>query len=160
MSVEIERKYLVKSDSWRTKSDTGVYIEQGYFPTAPGVTVRVRIAESKAFLTIKGKTINISRSEFEYEIPLSHAKNMLSEFCSNRVVSKTRYLVKEDTHTWEVDVFDHDNAGLVTAEIELTSENEKFAIPDWLGDDVSHDMSYKNSSLLFKPYSKWEKRPK
>ncbi len=155
MALEIERKFLVKSDLWRHAADGGTVMKQGYFDTASGTTVRVRIAGEKAFLTIKGRTTGVTRSEFEYPVPVADAEAMLTEFCTGRMVTKVRYAVIHDGHTWEVDEFTGDNAGLLTAEIELESENQTFAIPEWLGADVSDNPAYRNGTLARRPFCKW-----
>lgn len=155
MGVEIERKFLVRSDAWRQAADAGTVMKQGYFVTAPGTTVRVRIAGKHAFLTIKGMGNGIARSEFEYEIPVGDAEAMLMEFCSGRLVEKIRYIVRHDDNEWEVDDFTGDNIGLVMAELELETEEQRFSCPEWLGEEVSGDPAYGNGSLAIRPYGSW-----
>lgn len=153
---EIERKFRVRDDTW-TDSGDGVEIRQGYLARTDRGVVRVRIAGDAAFLTIKGKTIGISRAEFEYEIPRDDALALL-DLCQGSVIEKTRYHVPHEGHVWEVDVFRGANQGLVLAEIELEHEAEPFASPSWLGVEVSHDPRYRNSNLGFAPYSKdWDR---
>jgi adenylate cyclase len=117
-------------------------------------TVRVRIYGEKAFLTIKGKNQNLTRKEFEYEIPLLDAQNLL-ELCEKPIIEKIRFLLSHHTNTWEIDVFEGENKGLIVAEIELTSEEESINIPSWVGEEVSTDSKYYNSSLLVNPYCSW-----
>jgi adenylate cyclase len=117
-------------------------------------TVRVRVYGDKAFLTIKGKNQNLTRKEFEYEIPLQDAQNLL-ELCEKPIIEKTRFLLSHHTNIWELDVFEGENKGLIVAEIELTSEEESINIPSWVGEEVSTDSKYYNSSLLANPYCNW-----
>jgi adenylate cyclase len=155
MATEIERKFLVQGTEWR--QGTGVPFSQGYLNRDKERTVRVRIAGDKAFLTIKGMSRGASRTEFEYEIPVADAGELL-KLSDGPVVQKTRYFVFYDGSTWEVDEFHGDNDGLVIAEIELTSEDQPFSHPPWLGNEVTHDSRYFNSSLATYPYSKWRDR--
>jgi len=153
---EIERKFLVTNDTWRTKA-TGTRYRQGFLSTEPERTVRVRIAGDRGTLTIKGKTIGATRPEFEYDIPREDAEQLLDTLCQRPLIEKVRYLLREGPHTWEIDVFEGDNAGLVVAEIELQREDEAFERPPWLGEEVTHDPRYFNASLVHKPYSRWQK---
>ena len=161
MGVEIERKFLLKDHSWRDRvSDSPRSLTQGYFMRAPGgATVRVRIADETAFLTIKGRTKGtgaLERSEFEYAIPLEDARSMLDEFCGTRVVKKLRYYLKgDDGFLWEIDEYLDLNEGLFTAEIELPDADTSFQRPSWLGDEVSGDKRYSNGALSVSPYSEW-----
>lgn len=148
--MEIERKFLVKGDFMPEVTES-VHIVQGYLSTSMNRTVRVRIRDNKGFLTIKGKPKGISRFEWEEEIPLEQAQQMLS-LCGRNVIDKTRNLVPVGKHTFEVDVFHGENEGLVMAEIELGSENEEFIRPSWLGEEVSYDKRYYNSQLLRNPF--------
>jgi adenylate cyclase len=145
--IEIERKYLVDTsllpDLQQFKK---LRLTQGYLNKSGDVTVRVRLSNQDAFLTIKGKSVNLTRSEFEYSIPFVEAEIML-DLCGDATVSKIRYLIPIGKHTWELDVFTDKLQGLVLAEIELDSENEPFEIPAWLGLEVSLDHRYFNSSL-------------
>ncbi len=152
--VEIERKFLVRSDQWR-EGIHGETICQGYLNSAKERTVRVRISGDRAFLTIKGPKINLTCSEFEYEIPVSEADQMLDELCERPLLKKTRYKILHDGKTWEVDEFHGDNDGLVVAEIELASEDETINHPGWVGKEVTDDPKYFNSSLISKPFSTW-----
>ena len=148
MGVEIERKFLVADDSWRSAATEAIPMEQGYL-AGSGVTVRVRRSGDRAWLTIKGPTGDggISRSEFEYPIPVGDAVDMLTGLCSGGTLSKTRYIVPYKGFRWEVDVFSGGLEGLVTAELELSSPDEDFPRPPWLGRDVSTDPRYRNRFL-------------
>ena len=153
MAIEIERKFLVGDDSWKAVADAGLDCRQGYLDAGQGLTVRVRIMGEKGYLTIKGATTRISRSEFEYEIPVADAEAML-EPCS-RVVEKTRYIIKHAGMVWELDVFHGANAGLIMAEIELESEDQAFELPGWAGQEVSGDPRYFNGYLSVNPFTNW-----
>ncbi|MBQ9501896.1 MAG: CYTH domain-containing protein [Lentisphaeria bacterium] len=154
MAWEIERKFLVKNDSWRSGVERTVKMIQGYIAGGAGIpTVRVRIAGDRGILTIKGKAAGLVRSEFEYEIPLADARFMLDNLCGTRVVEKTRSFCGR----WEIDEYAGLNAGLLTAEIELDAPDEAFERPEWLGEEVSDEPAYTNSSLSRRPYSTWEK---
>ena len=152
MATEIERKFLVEGTSWR--QSTGVRLTQGYLNRDKRRTVRVRIAGSQAFLTVKGVSQGATRAEFEYEIPVDDAEQML-KLSDGPVVEKHRHVIVHDGFEWEVDEFLGDNAGLVVAEIELTSEDQTFSRPAWLGREVTHDSRYYNSSLAAHPYKQW-----
>ncbi|MFT5083592.1 MAG: adenylate cyclase [Lentisphaeria bacterium] len=152
MATEIERKFLVTGTAW--KNDTGVSLTQGYLCRDEMTTLRVRVAGDKSFLTIKSATSGISRAEFEYEIPISDAEHLL-KLCDGALIRKTRYTVIDDGNRWEVDEFHGVNEGLVIAEIELESEDQVFARPDWLGREVSDDPRYYNASLVKNPYLNW-----
>lgn len=154
MAVEIERKFIVRGDEWREMGNSEYYI-QGYIPRQNDVTVRVRIAGEKAFMTFKGKAVGFSRSEFEYPIPLEDAQFMLDNYCDKPMVEKYRTKIKAGQLTWEVDEFLGDNYGLVMAEIELPSEDTDFDIPDWVGQEVTGDSKYNNSYLVAHPYNTW-----
>ena len=151
MPTEIERKFLVTGDGWKDAVVAQTPMRQGYFETGPMSTVRVRIEGERAVLTIKGPTVGISRAEYEYEIPMGEAHEMLDTFCQGRQVEKIRYDVEHGGKTWEVDVFEGENEGLVLAEVELDRPDEEVAIPDWIGEDVSADSRYRNACLAVKP---------
>ena len=155
MATEIEKKFLVSSDAWRTENPLAVPMRQGYLAGSAKSSIRVRIAGDQANLNIKSATLGIRRLEFEYEIPLEEAQEMLDMLAEGPLVEKTRYHVRVDGHLWEVDVFEGDNAGLVVAEIELTAEDEEFTRPPWLGREVSGDARYYNVSLCKHPYKDW-----
>ena len=153
MPKEIERKFLVVSDEY--KSSPRKYYKQGYLSVEPDKTVRVRVVGDKGFLTVKGRNNSISRTEYEYEIPVADANDMLDNLVKTGVIEKWRYVCVVDGKKWEVDEFLGDNAGLVVAEIELQSEDEPFTKPAWAGDEVSGDARYYNSSLSQNPYKNW-----
>ncbi len=156
MAVEIERKFLTLNDSWRAhpSSDGGVRYTQGYLNRDKNRTVRVRVAGAQGWLTIKGISAGASRAEFEYPIPLADAQALLT-LCDTPLIDKTRHTLTHADTVWEVDEFHGDNAGLVVAEVELTSEDQAFARPDWLGDEVTHDARYFNSALIAHPFTRW-----
>jgi adenylate cyclase len=145
--MEIERKFTVDIEKWaEVVKPQPISIAQSYLSSSPECTVRVRLKGDKAFLTIKGKTTGISRSEFEYEVPVTEAKEMMNTL-SSKTLSKLRYEINVGNHLWEVDVFEGKLAGLIIAEIELSSEDEQFELPEWVIEDVSHDAQYYNSNL-------------
>ncbi len=155
MGIEIERKFLVKDTSF-LKGLKGVYIRQGYIHIGKKSVSRIRVIDNKkAMLTVKGKTGDISRLEFEYEIPVQDGIEMLENICLKPLIEKVRYKVKVNNQLWEVDIFEGENRGLVIAEIELKSEDEQFEKPDWAGEEVSEDERYYNYSLVNYPFSKW-----
>lgn len=155
--IETERKFLVKDASFKEMASESHRITQGYICRESGRTVRVRISDSKAWLTIKGPSTGdgLSRYEWEKEIPADEALQLMT-LCHDGVIDKTRYLVPFEGHVFEVDEFYGDNAGLVMAEVELENENEPFGRPGWLGKEVTGDRRYYNSMLVVCPFSKWE----
>lgn len=160
MAKEIERKFLVKNDIYKTLA-AGTYYHQGYVPTVNGMTVRVRIAGDKAFITMKDHAVGYTRHEFEYPIPVEDAKQMLELMCSKPQIEKYRYKIPTTSHLcWEVDEFLGDNAGLVVAEIELPTEETPFDIPEWIGEEVTGDKRYYNSHLCNNPYKDWKQNCK
>ena len=154
MGQEIERKFLVANPSFLT-SLSGSHVKQGYIPGKTRSAARIRICDGVGFLTLKSETRGITRSEFEYEIPLDDAEEMLDILCGRPLIEKTRYLVEWKGHVWEVDVFQGDNEGLIVAEIELATVDQAFAKPPWLGREVSLDARYFNSNLARTPYVNW-----
>lgn len=156
MAKEIERKFLVKTAAWKPHG-AGVPFKQGYLNTQKERVVRVRIEGDKAKLTIKGVTTGVTRSEFEYPIPVEDAAILLDNLCEKPLIDKHRHAEVHGGKTWEIDVFHGDNEGLVVAEIELGSETETFVRPDWAGEEVSSDPRYFNSNLLKHPFKKWGK---
>jgi CYTH domain-containing protein len=152
---EIERKFLVKNENFK-KLTTGVLIQQGFLSSVKERTVRIRIAEQKAFLTVKGISKGASRTEFEYDIPFEDALVILEELCEKPLISKYRYTIPWGDLFLEVDEFLGENKGLIIAEIELQYENQPFELPDWIGKDVTDDPKYYNSNLVKFPYSVWE----
>ena len=152
MALEIERKFLVAGEDW--KSAPATLYDQGYLNRDPARTVRVRIAGEAAWLTVKGLSHGATRVEFEYAVPVADAQALLA-LCDGPRVRKWRRVVVHAGATWEVDEFLDENAGLVVAEIELASEDQPFERPGWLGAEVTHDARYFNSSLAAAPYSSW-----
>lgn len=175
MGKEIERKFLIKSDAYRQLA-TGTYYRQGYIPTVNGMTVRIRIAGERAFTTFKDHAVGLTRHEFEYEIPVADAQQMLTLMCEQPQIEKHRYVIPiencndatghpctatlldgtpvEGLH-WEVDEFHGDNEGLIVAELEVPSEEVHFTLPAWIGQEVTGDHRYYNSQLCKVPYKKW-----
>nr|WP_315132461.1 CYTH domain-containing protein [uncultured Flavobacterium sp.] len=154
--IEIERKFLVSSDAFKTEAFKENTIAQGYLNSAPERTVRVRIKGDKGFLTIKGisNASGLSRFEWEKEIPVEEAKKLLV-LCEKGVIDKTRFEVKVGNHIFEVDEFHGENKGLTVAEVELQSETETFEKPDWLGEEVTNDNRYYNAYLSNHPFTGW-----
>ncbi len=157
MAIEIERKYLVLGQPWRAWGE-GVPYKQGYLSRGAHSTTRVRLAGRVGQLTVKGKTEGISRLEFEYEIPAADAEELIA-LCEGGVILKRRWRVPHGEHVWEVDVFEGDNEGLVVAEIELSSPDEPFARPEWIGEEVSLDERYSNGALSRRPWRSWPPAP-
>ena len=156
MSIEIERKFLVHKELWaKLHKPRGIKYKQGYLLTESDKTIRVRITEANAYLTIKGETKGISRPEFEYSIPVKDANEMLTLF-AGKILDKIRYRIEFKGKIWEVDVFEGENKGLILAEIELKGENEKFEIPEWIAEEVTGDERYYNSCLSLHPFKSWE----
>jgi len=155
MPQEIERKYLVSSDRWRSQIARQYTIRQGYLCVEPERTVRVRLRDRVGFLTIKGKSAGIARAEYEYEIPADEASELLDGLCLRPLIEKTRYCVEFSGLTWEIDEFFGENAGLVLAEVELTSTEQAIALPDWVGKEVSSDRRYFNAYLTQHPFKTW-----
>ena len=152
MAKEIERKFLVKEGSWRQAK--GTQYRQGYLNSTKERIVRVRTISDKGYLTIKGITVGASRMEFEYEIPLQDANELL-KICEKPLIEKIRYTMEDGGMVWEIDKFAGDNQGLIVAEVELDREDQQFPKPDWIGDEVTGDPRYFNSNLIKKPYTKW-----
>jgi len=155
MALEIERKFLVKNELWRDNVVSNTRLQQGYLANQKNASVRIRTGNGKAFLNIKSVTVGIRRLEFEYEIPLDDATEMLQQIAEQPFIDKTRYIVRCGKHEWELDVFEGENRGLVVAELELESEDERFELPDWAGDEVSDDTRYYNVNLIKHPFSQW-----
>lgn len=156
MSLEIERKFLVTNTDFKNDSFQKKQLKQGYLNSDKNRTVRVRIADKMAFLTIKGKSnaTGTTRFEWEKEIELKEAEQLLL-LCEPSIIEKTRYFIKSDNYVFEVDVFLGDNKGLILAEIELNSENDTFKKPSWLGKEVTGNKSYYNSNLSKLPFKDW-----
>ena len=155
MGQEIERKFLVNGDEWR--SGKVAHTCQGYLVTGNDTTVRVRLKDDKGYLTIKGKAEGISRLEYEYEIPIADAKDIMDRLCMKPLIEKKRYEVEHLGILWEVDEFFGENEGLIVAEVELESEDQQVELPSWVGKEVSDDRRYSNLSLVRYPFSQWKK---
>jgi adenylate cyclase len=154
MGTEIERKFLVRSDQWRVGAVGEIY-RQGYLAADPDRTVRVRVAGDRGTLTVKGRAEGLARAEFEYEIPVQDADEMLDTLCLRPLIEKVRYRVPHAGRTWEVDEFVGENRGLVLAEIELGDAAETVELPGWAGREVSDDPRYYNANLVRHPFSRW-----
>lgn len=154
MPKEIERKFLVRGDAWRSAVTSSADFSQGYLLNTVGKSIRVRLAGETAWLTIKATAEGIARHEFEYPIPPADARELLA-LCEGPLIEKTRYFVPMEGFVWEIDEFAGENAGLVVAEIELPDEATDFPRPEWLGKEVTHDPRYLNASLVKNPYSRW-----
>jgi adenylate cyclase len=156
MAKEIERKFLVKGDAWRDLGGGKSY-RQGYLSTVRERTVRIRTAGDQGFVTIKGINVGASRPEYEYEIPLGDANEMLDRLCEQPLIEKTRYRIPLDGLTWEVDEFHGVNRGLITAEVELKDEHQAVSLPGWIGAELTGDPRYYNSSLVAHPFTTWSR---
>lgn len=152
---EIERKFLVNSSDWLA-GHKGTAYKQGYLSTQASRTVRIRIEGNKGKLTIKGKKKGIAGIEFEYDISLSDAEYLLKYICKKPIIEKTRYKVPFKNVIWEVDIFNGANKGLKIAEVELQSVNQEIKIPDWVGEEVTHDSRFRNANLISNPFSNWK----
>lgn len=157
MAREIERKFLVRGDTWRRGAE-GTELRQGYLSTDPGRSVRLRLAGDSAWITIKGPTRGPAREEYEYPVPAGDAAEMLEDLCLKPLVVKKRYQVSHGGREWVVDEFGGENSGLVMAEIELAAEDEAFDMPPWAGEEVTEDGRYANASLVENPYRRWKGR--
>jgi adenylate cyclase len=155
MAIEIEHKFLLANDDWRELVSHSVRYCQGYMSSQPTSSIRIRISDTTAWLNIKSATIGTQRLEYEYEIPLTDANEMLAQLCKKPIIEKVRHFVTYDNKLWEIDEFSGDNAGLIVAEIELNSLNESFKKPSWLGTEVTDDKRYYNNNLAINPYSQW-----
>lgn len=154
VAKEIERKFLIKGEAWRALAEGTMY-RQGYLNSAKERTVRVRTVGDKAFLTIKGITVGATRAEYEYEIPFADCNALLDDLAEKPLIEKKRYKIRQGEFTWEIDEFFGDNQGLIVAEIELTSEDQQFGKPDWIGEEVTGDPRYFNSNLIKHPFTRW-----
>jgi CYTH domain-containing protein len=157
MALEIERKFLVLDSSYKHEAFASSHIRQGYICSDRGRTVRIRIRDEHAYITIKGPSLDggLSRYEFEQEIPMDDAEKLLT-LCEPGIIDKTRWLVKSGRHTFEVDEFFGDNEGLVMAEVELAYEDEPYEKPDFIGKEVTGDRRYYNGHLRSNPYKMWK----
>ena len=154
MAKEIEKKFLVRGDAWRGKA-VGKRYRQGYLSLVKERTVRVRTVDDKGFITVKGLSVGASRSEYEYEIPVTDANEMLDRLCERPLIEKTRYRIPGAGVVWEVDEFAGENRGLIVAEVELEREDQTLTVPEWIGREVTDDPRYYNANLVAHPYSRW-----
>jgi adenylate cyclase len=166
MGLEIERKFLLNSDDWSQHTDKSVRMAQGYLNDmqalrtgAQKASVRIRIAGEQAFLNMKSRELGTTRQEFDYEIPVADAEDLL-KLCVGGLIDKTRHYLRHAGFLWEIDVFEGDNAGLIVAEIELPSADTEFAKPDWAGRQVTDELRYYNLALAERPYSRWSAEEK
>lgn len=155
MAIEIEHKFLLRNNDWRQNITRSVQYQQGYLSSKASSSIRIRISDEKAWLNIKSATIGTHRHEYEYEIPLQDANEIINTLCSKPIIKKTRHIVINDTNTWEIDEFHEENEGLIIAEIELKEIGESFLKPHWLGEEVTQDSRYYNNNLAIRPYSEW-----
>jgi adenylate cyclase len=153
MALEIERKFLVKEDTWR--SEQGIQYRQGYLSSVKERTVRVRTIGDTGYLTIKGISKGPARTEYEYKIPVAEAEAMLDELCEKPLIEKKRYKIEFKGFVWEVDEFFGENQGLIVAEVELEEEDQAFPKPEWVGEEVTGDPKYFNANLIHHPYQNW-----
>ena len=157
MAKEIERKFLLQNDQWRESINRSRQFVQGYLVGSKQASVRVRIEGEWAFINIKSAAMNVTRDEYEYEIPLTDAREILENLCDKPLIAKIRHDVMYDHKKWEIDEFQQENTGLIVAEIELSSVDEVFSMPAWAGKEVSDDVRYYNVCLVKQPYSSWDK---
>jgi adenylate cyclase len=155
MGIEIERKFRVANDSWRQQVGVSTLLRQGYLANTARASVRVRLAGDESLLSVKAMTPGRARAEYEVAIPTADANEMLDRLCEGPLVEKWRHIVIHAGHQWEIDEFLGDNAGLVIAELELDCEDEEFASPPWLGDEVTQDERYYNFRLSQHPWRQW-----
>ena len=160
MALEIEHKFLVKDNSWQEHINKSMEYKQGYLISDNKKSVRIRTTENNAWLNIKSATIGTQRHEYEYEIPITDALEILNNLCEKPLIEKTRHLVPYKWHTWEIDVFKGENEGLIIAEIELGRIGEHFHIPPWAGVEVTQEIKYYNNMLCKNPYKNWKKKKK
>lgn len=158
MTKEIEHKFLVISDEWRSLIIKSIPIKQAYIYTGPPLAVRVRIEPDKCTLNLKKAIVATTRDEFEYIIPQADAEELMKNFVTGFVIEKVRHIVLYEGQRWEIDEFSGANSGLIVAEIELKQEEEKISVPPWLGKEVSHDPRYLNTSLATNPYKFWKEK--
>ncbi len=160
MAVEIERKFLLKDDSWRAEVVRSVVFRQGYLTSlnagSPGkASVRVRIEGDQANINIKSVTLGAARMEYEYPVPLEEASEMLDTLCAGPLIEKTRHYIERDGLVWEIDEFSGDNQGLIVAEVELDHSSQVISLPKWIGTEVTEDKKYYNACLVNNPFNVW-----
>lgn len=155
MPIEIEHKFLLVNDDWRKLVEKTYHYWQGYLSSTRQNSVRIRVADTKAWINIKSAVVGTHRLEYEYDIPVPEAKEILEQLCHKPLIEKYRHIVTYGQHVWEIDEFLGDNLGLIVAEVELAEKDEKFVTPSWIGQDVTHDLRYYNNFLSQNPYNKW-----
>jgi adenylate cyclase len=155
MAIEVEHKFLLANEDWRQEIDHSEIFRQGYLSSQPTSSIRVRICEQKAWLNIKSATIGTHRLEYEYEIPVSDAQEILTHLCNKPLIEKVRHYVRRGNDLWEIDEFEGANRGLIVAEIELDEIGRHFDKPTWVGVEVTHDLRYYNNNLAIHPFSEW-----
>jgi CYTH domain-containing protein len=155
MGHEIEKKFLITNDNWRSLG-TGKDYCQGYLNSGDGATLRIRTIGERGIITVKGPNEDGKRLEFEYDIPYQDAREMLDSLCRKPLIEKTRYKIPFGGFIWEVDEFKGENVGLIFAEIELTAVDQTFEIPEWIGEEVTGDIRYYNANLVSYPFSQWK----
>lgn len=155
MALEIERKFLLCSDAWRAAVRSRTLMRQGYLSSGSRCSIRARLTDDRAWLNLKSKRSGMTRLEYEYPIPVADADEILRDLCDGPLIEKYRHEVTLGAHTWEIDEFLGDNAGLIVAEIELRAENETFERPSWLGKEVTEEQRYYNFNLAKHPFSRW-----
>lgn len=155
MAIEIEHKFLLANSDWRKQISRSVKYRQGYLNSQASSSIRIRISDEHAWLNIKSASIGTHRHEYEYEIPLTDANEIINNLCRKPLIEKTRHFVTDDGNIWEIDEFEGENKGLIVAEIELTEIGLAFSKPHWLGPEVTHDLRYYNNNLALHPYSEW-----
>ncbi len=155
MAIEIERKFLVSDDGWRRGVNKSSRMRQGYLSQSVTASVRVRCDAERGWINIKSVKLGVQRQEFEYEIPLDDAEEILEALAGKPLIEKTRHFTQIGRHTWEIDEFEGQNAGLIVAEIELNEAEEVFERPAWIGAEVTEDARYYNTNLAQKPYTTW-----
>ncbi|WP_026223781.1 CYTH domain-containing protein [Methylosarcina fibrata] len=156
MALEIEHKFLLANDDWRNHIQRSVRYRQGYLSSLPTSSIRIRVSDNHAWLNIKSATIGTQRHEYEYEIPLPDADELLTMLCKKPLIEKIRHFVEDNNKIWEIDEFEGENKGLIIAEIELSETGETFTKPAWLGAEVTDDLRYYNNNLALHPYSEWK----
>ena len=155
MALEIEHKFLLANNDWRQHITRSVKYRQGYLSSQASSSIRIRISDEHAWLNIKSATIGTHRHEYEYEIPLPDANEIINNLCKKPLIEKTRNFVIDNDNIWEIDEFGGANQGLCVAEIELSEIGKAFVRPHWLGEEVTHDLRYYNNNLAIHPYSEW-----
>ncbi|MEY4769185.1 MAG: hypothetical protein RL637_1824 [Pseudomonadota bacterium] len=157
MAIEIEHKFLLVNENWRSLVNHQVNYKQGYLTSEINNSIRIRTADQWAWINIKSATLGNQRQEYEYEIPIADAEEILTTLCHQPLIEKTRYFINDGWHIWEIDEFWGANQGLIIAEIELASQDESFIKPEWVGEEVTNEQKYYNHYLNYHPYSEWKK---